>query len=65
MADWLSQQPALPLMVAREGERPAAGRGLLAGTSDHLTLKAADRLAVDILPVERIAARLVDAVVRP
>src|ERR1700733_6156728 len=36
MADWLSQQPALPVMVAREGERPAAGRGLLAGTSDHL-----------------------------
>ena len=40
----LSQQSTLPVMVAREGESPAVGRVLLAGTSDHLALKAAHRL---------------------
>jgi chemotaxis response regulator CheB len=44
MADWLSLQSALPVTVASEGECPAVGRVLLAGTSDHLTLKAAHRL---------------------
>ena len=44
MADWLSQQSALPVRVADEGDRPAVGTVLLAGTSDHLTLKTADRL---------------------
>jgi two-component system response regulator WspF len=41
MADWLSQQSAVPVSVAREGECPAIGRVLLAGTSDHLALKTA------------------------
>jgi two-component system response regulator WspF len=44
MADWLSQQSTLPVMVAREGECPVVGKVLLAGTSDHLALKAAHRL---------------------
>lgn len=44
MADWLTQQSRLPVTVAREGDRPAAGRVLLAGTSDHLTLKGRHRL---------------------
>jgi two-component system response regulator WspF len=44
MADWLSQQSAMPVMVAREGECPAVGKVLLAGTSDHLALKTANRL---------------------
>jgi chemotaxis response regulator CheB len=44
MADWLSQQSAVPVMIAKEGECPAVGRVLLAGTSDHLALKAANRL---------------------
>ena len=44
MADWLSQQSAVPVEVAREGDSPEVGRVLLAGTCDHLTLKTADRL---------------------
>jgi two-component system response regulator WspF len=44
MADWLSQQSAVPVSVAREGDCPAIGRVLLAGTSDHLALKTATRL---------------------
>jgi two-component system response regulator WspF len=44
MADWLSLQSAMPVTVAREGECPTVGRVLLAGTSDHLALKAAHRL---------------------
>jgi two-component system response regulator WspF len=44
MADWLSQQSAVPVAVAREGDSPEAGRVLLAGTCDHLALKSADRL---------------------
>jgi chemotaxis response regulator CheB len=44
MADWLSLQSTIPVTVAREGECPAVGRVLLAGTSDHLALKAAHRL---------------------
>lgn len=44
MADWLSQHSALPVRLAKEGDRPTADTVLLAGTSDHLTLKGADRL---------------------
>ena len=44
MADWLSQRAARPVQVAREGDRAVVGAVLLAGTSDHLTLKTADRL---------------------
>jgi chemotaxis response regulator CheB len=44
MADWLNSQSVLPVSIAREGDRPAAGTVLLAGTSDHLTLKTPHRL---------------------
>jgi chemotaxis response regulator CheB len=44
MADWLSRQSPVPVVVAREGEYPAVGSVLLAGTSDHLALKSAHRL---------------------
>jgi two-component system, chemotaxis family, response regulator WspF len=50
MADWLSRQCALPVMVAREGERPAVGCVLLAGTSDHLAMKSADRVGYTAEP---------------
>jgi two-component system, chemotaxis family, response regulator WspF len=39
MADWLNQQSALPVRIAREGDRPQAGVALLAATDDHLHLK--------------------------
>ncbi len=50
MADWLSQESALPVRVAREGDRPTAGDVLLAGTSDHLAMKTADRLGYTAEP---------------
>ena len=34
MADWLGQDSKLPVRVAREGERPAPGGVLLAGTNE-------------------------------
>jgi two-component system, chemotaxis family, response regulator WspF len=44
MADWLGQDSALPVRVAEEGDQPTIGSVLLAGTSDHLTMKTADQL---------------------
>ena len=43
MAAWLNEQSALPVAVAKEGDRPESGRVLLAGTGDHLALNRADR----------------------
>ncbi|SSW67442.1 chemotaxis response regulator protein-glutamate methylesterase [Achromobacter agilis] len=40
MADWLNDQVALPVRLVREGESPAPGQILLAGTGDHLRLQA-------------------------
>ena len=40
MADWLNDQAALPVRLVREGESPAPGQILLAGTGDHLRLLA-------------------------
>lgn len=44
MAEWLGQRSALPVRVARDGDRLAAGTVLLAGTSDHLRLNSSDTL---------------------
>jgi chemotaxis response regulator CheB len=44
MAEWLRQQSGWPVELAREGDRPKASSVLLAGGSDHLVLKAPDRL---------------------
>jgi len=52
MAEWLGLSSALPVRVAQEGERPEAGVVLLAGTNDHLTLKASDRLGYTAKPVD-------------
>ena len=52
MAEWLSLSSALPVRVAREGERPEAGIVLLAGTNDHLTLKAPDCLGYTSKPAD-------------
>jgi two-component system response regulator WspF len=60
MADWLSQQSALPVRVAREGESPAVGRVLLAGTSDHLALKTANRLGYTPEPRDYVYRPSVD-----
>lgn len=44
MAEWLNQQSKLPVRLAKERDCPRAGTVLLAGTNDHLLLKAPDRL---------------------
>jgi chemotaxis response regulator CheB len=38
MAQWLNEQSALPVRVARQGDRPAAGVALMASSVDHLAL---------------------------
>ena len=50
LADWLGQDSALPVRVAEEGDQPAIGCVLLAGTSDHLTMKTAERLGYTAEP---------------
>ena len=60
MAQWLSPSCAWPVRVAQEGERPALGTVLLAGTSDHLRFKAADRLGYTAEPVEFVYRPSVD-----
>jgi chemotaxis response regulator CheB len=44
MAEWLARDSALPVRLAREGDRPAPGTILLAGTEDHLILTGSCRL---------------------
>jgi two-component system, chemotaxis family, response regulator WspF len=61
MAEWLAAQSALPVRVAVEGDRPAAGSVLLAGTGDHLVLKAATRLGYCAEPIDNVYRPSVDA----
>jgi two-component system response regulator WspF len=50
MGQWLGQHSALPVRVAREGDRPSAGAVLLAATNDHLRFVANERLAYTPIP---------------
>lgn len=60
MAEWLSRDSTLPVRVAREGDRPAAGVALLAGTNDHLTLLAGGLLGYTPRPREYVYRPSVD-----
>jgi len=60
MADWLAHDSVLPVRVAREGERPALGTVLLAGTNDHLTLLAGGLLSYTPRPREYVYRPSVD-----
>jgi two-component system response regulator WspF len=60
MAEWLGQSSALPVRVAREGDWPEPGVVLLAGTNDHLALKAPDRLGYTPKPVDYVYRPSVD-----
>ena len=60
MAEWLSHDSPLPVRVAREGERPAAGVVLLAGTNDHLALLAGGTLGYTPHPREYVYRPSVD-----
>ncbi|SAK75309.1 chemotaxis-specific methylesterase [Caballeronia hypogeia] len=50
MAQWLHAQSALPVRVAREGDKPAPGEVLLAATNDHLHFVDAARLGYTAHP---------------
>jgi two-component system response regulator WspF len=52
MAKWLGQQTALTVKVAAEGDHPAPGTVLLAGTSNHLVFKDAERVGYEAEPSE-------------
>lgn len=50
MAAWLGTTSALPVRLAREGDRPSAGEVLLAGTGDHLRVSPDCTLAYSSAP---------------
>tara|TARA_R110000868_G_scaffold71948_6_gene210078 strand:- start:9661 stop:10677 length:1017 start_codon:yes stop_codon:yes gene_type:complete len=54
MAEWLNQHSTLPVRLAVEGDRPARGTVLLAGTGDHLVFKSPDRLGYTPDPVDYV-----------
>jgi chemotaxis response regulator CheB len=60
MAMWLNNGTPLRVRVAEEGDRPAIGEVLLAATSDHLTLKTADRLGYTADPIDYVYRPSVD-----
>jgi two-component system response regulator WspF len=60
MVEWLRQHSVLPVNLAREGDHPVPGTVLLAGTSDHLILKSADRLGYTPEPREYVYRPSVD-----
>lgn len=60
MADWLSTGSKLPVRVACEGDKPAAGLVLLAATNDHLVLLADRSLRYTPHPQEYVYRPSVD-----
>ena len=60
MTEWLSNQTGLPVRVAKEGDRVTAGGVFMAGTSDHLILKGADRLSYTREPLHYVYRPSVD-----
>jgi two-component system response regulator WspF len=60
MADWLSRNSALPVRVAKEGDRPTAGTVLLAGTNDHLRFTSSDRVGYTAEPRQQAYRPSVD-----
>ena len=60
MADWLSRDSALPVRVAKEGDRPTAGMVLLAGTNDHLRFISAERVGYSPEPRDQAYRPSVD-----
>ena len=60
MAEWLSSASALPVRLAREGERPQPGTVLLAGTNHHMRLLKNGTLAYTAEPVNEIYRPSID-----
>jgi chemotaxis response regulator CheB len=61
LAEYLLRHSAMPVRVAIEGERIVPGTALLAGTNDHLVLKARDRVGYTKDPVQCVYRPSVDA----
>ncbi len=60
MANWLTHHSAVPVRLAAEGDAPQPGHVLLAGTSDHLVMKAHGRLGYTAVPAEAVYRPSVD-----
>ncbi len=60
MATWLTQHSALPVRLVREGDTPQPGHVLLAGTSDHLVVKAQGKLGYTEVPAAAVYRPSVD-----
>jgi two-component system, chemotaxis family, response regulator WspF len=60
MADWLGRNSALPVRVAKEGDRPISGTVLLAGTNDHLAFISSERVGYTSEPREQAYRPSVD-----
>jgi chemotaxis response regulator CheB len=52
MADWLNQQSALRVHIARQGDRPQANTALIAATNDHLVFMNSQSLGYSPEPRE-------------
>lgn len=60
LADWLNQQSAVPVRLAREGDRVLPGQALVAGTDDHLVFRTKTRLGYTPEPAEHAYRPSVD-----
>jgi chemotaxis response regulator CheB len=60
MADWLCQFSPWPVRIAAEGDRPAPGVVLLAGTEDHLVFRGPETLAYSREPAALVHRPSVD-----
>jgi two-component system response regulator WspF len=60
LAEWLGQQIALPVRIARSGEAPLAGAVLMAGQGQHLALNRMQTLGYSLLPRENAYCPSVD-----
>jgi two-component system response regulator WspF len=60
MADWLNQTSALPVRVARQGDRPEVGTALIAATNDHLVFLSPHTLGYTPQPRECLCRPSVD-----
>jgi len=60
MAEWLTGQSALPVRLAREGDRPLPGTALIAGTDQHLVLATGERVSYVGEPIDAVYRPSVD-----
>lgn len=60
LADWLSRDSAMPVRMAKEGDRPTPGSVLLAGTNDHLRFKSPQRIGYTSEPSDQAYRPSVD-----